>query len=229
MPRRIVLLVAILFAGCGSGVSTGPPSVPPTPASSAAAAPSPPGAAFRDIALTGQGKAVATFTIPADAAAIAVISHDGMDTFAVDAVNASRQRIETLVNTTGAYRGTVALNADVDLQGDEYPTAFVVDGGGTWTITIKPLEEAPAWDPATTLSGAGDQAYQLVPWPGGPILPVELAFSGDGAFRVAAYGSDGRSILADAAGTYSGRVGIAEGTFLVSIRARSGTWSITPD
>jgi hypothetical protein len=53
-------------------------------------------------------------------------------------------------------------------------------------------------------------------------------FSGDGRFRVLAYNLDGRGDLADETGTFSQKVGIPDGTFLLGVRAGSGSWSITP-
>lgn len=253
MTRRVLTLATIvLFAGCDVGASTILETVPPkisttaasTPASAASgpaveATPepsetvetSPPSAAFEDITLKGKGKKVATFTIPDGEAAIVAISHEGKSNFIVNSVNASGERIDGLVNTLGNYSGTVSFDADIDVRGEEHTVAFAIDADGTWTITIKPVAAAPAWDPATTLEGTGDQVYRVVPPSGGQaggFVSVNLTYRGDDHFIVHAYNSDGRNGLANEIGNFTGKVGMPDGSFLLGIHAGSGSWSITP-
>jgi hypothetical protein len=252
MTRRLLILVTIvLVAGCDAGASTIPGSIPPTtlpaasaaasaasgppaeatPAPSEAAEASPPSAAFEDISLTGTGPKVASFTIPDDEAAIVVISHEGNSKFAVSTVDADGQRIEGLVDTTGDYRGTVPIDADIDTRGEARAVAFSIEADGPWTITVKPMAAAPVWDLATTLAGTGDQVYRVVPLTGGrggDFVSVDLAYTGDDHFLVHAYGSAGRSGLADQIGDYTEKVGVSDDTFLLGIRAGSGSWSFTP-
>ena len=192
---------------------------------------SPPSAAFDDISLSGTGTKVASFTIPDDEAAIVVISHEGTGKFVVSTVDADGKRIEGLVDTTGTYRGTVPIEADVDTRGEARPVAFSIDADGAWTITVKPMAAAPVWDLATTLEGTGDQVYRVVPLTGGragDFVSVDLAYTGDDHFLVHAYGSAGRSGLADQIGDFTEKVGVSDDTFLLGIRAGSGSWSFTP-
>lgn len=253
MTRRILILATIvLIAGCDVGVSTIPETVPPNIATPAASTPasaasgpaveatpepsetveaSPPSVAFEDITLKGKGNKVATFTIPDGEAAIVVISHAGTSNFIVNSVNASGERIDGLVNTIGNYSGTVPFDADIDIRGEEQTVAFAIDADGAWTITIKPVAAAPAWDPATTLEGTGDQVFRVVPPSGGPsggFVSVNLTYRGHDRFIVHAYNSDGRNGLANEMGNFTDKVGMPDSSFLLGIHAGSGSWSITP-
>ena len=248
MTRRfLILCTVVLVAGCDVGAASIQPSnlpaasaaasassappVTPTRAPSEAVQASPPSPAFDDISLTGTGSKVAAFTMPEDEAGIVLISHDGDGKFVVATVDADGQRIEGLVDTTGNYRGTVPIDADVDTRGEALAAAFAVEADGPWTITVKPTSAAPVWDLATTLEGTGDHVYRVVPASGGTagdFVSVDLAYTGDDHFLVHAYGSAGRSGLADATGDFSEKVGVSDDTFLLGIRAGAGSWSFTP-
>ena len=160
-----------------------------------------------------------------------MISHAGPGKFVVATVEADGKRVEGLVDTTGTYDGTVPIEADVDTRGEARPVAFSVDADGPWTLTVKPMAAAPVWDLATTLEGTGDQVYRVVPLTGGQagdFVPFDLAYTGDDHFLVHAYGSAGRSGLADATGDFTEKVGVSDDTFLLGIRGGSGSWSFTP-
>jgi hypothetical protein len=231
----IVLAALVLSLDARHGPSSAtslPLAATPEPSESVEASPS--SAAFADITLSGTGKTVAKFTIPTDAAAIAVISHEGEGPFTVGAVVTFGAVVcpckDTLglVDTIGSYSGTVELNADVDTRLTFHPVAFAIDADGPWTITIKPMSAAPAWDPATPLEGTGDHVYRVVPTPPSPYGTFNLVYRGDGTFIVYGYNLDGQYGLADATGNYSDKVAIYDQTFLLAIRASSGSWSIRP-
>jgi hypothetical protein len=245
VKRTMAILGAtILLAGCDAGVSgtvhTVGPAISTPAAPTFAGAPSgpaatatadatdavessPPSPAFEDITLKGTGKKVATFTFPEEAAAIAVISHEGTGTFIVHSVNASGGRIEGLVDTIGDYSGTVLFDADIE----EHTVAFAIDADGAWTITIRPVTSASVWNPTTPLAGTGDNVYQLVP-PSGMVL-LDLAYEGADPFNIHALGPDGMSGLANEIGDFSGRVWLPESSVLMEVDADSGSWSIKPE
>ena len=57
---------------------------------------------------------------------------------------------------------------------------------------------------------------------------VNLVYRGDDTFVVRAYNSDGRNVLANEMGNFTGKVGMPDGSFLLGVHADSGSWSITP-
>ena len=235
--RSAALVSAVLLtvlAGCGGGTTLGnlvPPSAagatsqatePVTPEPSAqASAPTAP--AFKDITLKGKGKKVAKFKKPADTAAIALITHKGKSNIIIDSIDASGDEIKGLVNEIGNYKGTVLFD---EHDGDN-SVALKIDADGSWTITIKPVTSARAWNPATTLSGAGDDVVLVKPQSSG-LVTLDLAYKGKSNFIVDAYSQDGSEGIANEIGNFSGQVLLPDGTFLLEVQANGGTWSATP-
>jgi hypothetical protein len=178
---------------------------------------------FKDIVLKGKGKKVAKFTIPEDAIAIAVIAHKGKSNFIVHSIDSSGATLDSLVNEIGNYTGTVLFDTDVG----EHSVAFGIDADGSWTITIKPVSRAPAWNASTPLKSRGDAVYRVSP-PSSGLVTVDLGFKGDGNFIVHSYSDGGSEGLANEIDNFSGQVLLPHGTFLLEIVANGGTWSMTP-
>lgn len=196
-----------------------PPAETPTPSAIESVPPSP---AFQAIELSGTGNAVPRFDIPEDAAAIADMSHSGGANFVVWAVDGSGAQTDLLVNTIGAYSGTVLF----DEQAGSHTDAFEVEADGAWTITIKPVTEAFKWDGSEVLTGTGDDVVILDP-PSSGLKSSTLTHDGSGNFAVWSYASGSTDLLVNEIGNYSGEVLLADGTFLLEITA-TGSWTASP-
>lgn len=220
--RRFVMVVALIAAGCGGSTGTNPPRASGTSIAGTPAA-SPTTASFAAITLEGTGKKVPRFTIPANSAAIAEATYSGAGTFAITSVAADGNTNDLLVNTTGAYEGTVLFDAS-----GEQTVAFEVDATGAWTIVVKPVSSARIWDGTATLTGNGDDVVQISPASTG-LVTLDLDYKGERNFAVTAIAgeADDADLLANATGTFTGQVLLPPGSLLLTVRA-SGPWSAKP-
>ena len=96
-----------------------------------------------------------------------------------------------------------------------------------WAIVIKPVTDAPAWDPSSPLEGSGDSVYQLSP-PSSGLVTLDISNEGEDNFAVLAYTADSSDLLVNEIGNYSGQVLLPDGTVLVELIANGGSWTITP-
>ena len=155
-----------------------------------------------------------TFTIPEDTAAIAVISHNGASNFAVFSVAADGSENDLLVNAIGGYSGTVLFDENTGV----HSVAFEVTADGAWTITVKPVTSARAWDGSSPLNGSGDEVVQISPFISG-LTTVTVQHTGSSNFAVFAYSSSGTDLLVNEIGAYLGEVLLGDGTFLLKVTA----------
>jgi len=176
---------------------------------------------FKPISLTGKGAKIPKFTIPATAAAIAIIAAKGADNFAVTSLAADGTDNELLVNVTGNYAGTVLFDA----QDSEHSVAFRIETSDSWTITIKPVTSARTWDGASNLTGQGDEVVQIRPQSAG-LVALNIANKGHDSFVVTGYSANGPDLMVNEIGNYGGQVQLADGSFLLAVNS-DGSWSIT--
>ncbi len=215
--------IALAVAGCGEGsaptpvtdVSQPPEATPPTATATAEIA------SFKPIKLSGRGSKVAKFSIPEDAPAIATITNKGASNFAVESIATDGSTNDLLVNEIGNFSGTVLFDESVG----QHSVAFKVTSSGTWTITIKPVTAARVWNPATKLTGKGDDVVQLQPAASG-LMTLTISHAGASNFAVIAYGPGGSELLVNEIGRYSGQVLLPDGALLLSVEA-DGSWTGT--
>ena len=105
--------------------------------------------------------------------------------------------------------------------------AFEIDADGPWTITVKPVSAAQAWNPATTLKGTGDSVYRIAPASSG-LVTLDITAKGEDNFIVDSYSADGTENLANEIGNFSGQVLLPDGSFLLTVSANGSTWTMTP-
>jgi len=225
-----VVAVSLLLAACngegpggGAGNSNYAGSQAPTSSVAPSAGPSagPSAPTFAPISLSGKGDKVPKFTIPADAPAIALISSKGAGNFSIESLAANGSQNELLVNTIGAYSGTVLF----DIGAGEHSVAFKVGATGIWSITIKPITSGRAWDTTTKLTGKGDDVVLLSP-PAAGLTAISVVGSGKDNFIIQSYGLDGTStILVNEIGSYSGVVQLPDQSELLQVNA-DGAWSV---
>jgi hypothetical protein len=158
-------------------------------------------------------------------AAIAEVIHNGESNFIVNTIDASGDQVDGLVNEIGDYKGTVFIEPSED----DPPVALEIDADGAWSVTIKHVTDAMAWDPSTTLEGTGDSVYQVVP-PSAGLVTLELTYDGDSNFIVRTYSGtyDTVDAIANEIGHVTGEVLLPSDTFLLEVTAHGGTWTATP-
>jgi hypothetical protein len=235
---RGVILAMVLAAGCGSSGSvegseapreTLVPSTSRIPAASgrepASEAPTespPPSLIFDDIELAGEGDKVPKFTTPDRAISIAEATHKGERNFAIATIDAAGEQLDLLVNTVGNYQGTVLF----DMESGYHSAAFEVTADGAWTITVKPVADAPKWDLSGKLNGSGDAVYLVSP-PSSGLVTLDITNDGERNFAVIAYTILSGDVLVNEVGNYSGQVLLPDETVLLEITT-DGAWSLTP-
>jgi len=193
----------------------------PTPEPTAEPTPGPPSEAFAPFTLKGRGNKVAKFKIPEDTAAIATITNKGTSNFAVWTVGADGSTNELLVNEIGNYKGTRLF----DVSSGDHSVAFKIESNESWTITVKPVTRARRWDGAARLAGTGSDVIQLTS-PTSGLTTATITHQGQSNFAVWAYSSDGRDLLVNEIGRYSGESLLPDGTLLFEIEA-DGAWTMT--
>ena len=174
---------------------------------------------FKALAFKGRGDKVVKFKIPEDAAATAAFTHTGSSNFVVESLAADGSTNDLLVNEIGRFKGTRLFDAD------GHSVAFKIDADGAWTVAIKPVSQARAWNLAAPLSGAGDDVIRVTGSIDGLASSV-IKHTGGSNFVVTAYSSDGRDLLINEIGKYSGEVVMPSGLLLLEIEA-DGKWSVS--
>jgi hypothetical protein len=225
-----VVVIAALIAGCNSasspgtndrGGSTPGSGANPTDTPAIVATPALV-SGFASIKLSGKGDKVATFTIPADAAAIATFTNRGDSNFTVESLAADGSSNDLLVNVIGSYSGTVLFDA----QSGTHSVAFKIGSNGSWNATIKPTSAARPWDGKVKLAGKSDDVVLVNP-PISGLSTATFTHNGSSNFAVTSYTADSPDLLINEIGVYTGQVQLPDGTRLLSISA-DGVWTATP-
>jgi hypothetical protein len=218
------VLALSLLAGCAETGTVAEPNAtiqatvePDEPV----ADPTEPPTDFEDILLKGKGTKVAKFTVPEGTPAIAKISCKCRSNFAIWTVGPDGSQGDLLVNVIGSYAGTVLFSE----YGEEV-VAFQVEADAAWSILVRPVIRAPAWNRSEPLTGEGDAVYRLTP-PSSGLTTVTLNHKGEGNFAIWGYSDATTDLLVNEIDAYRGETLLSEGTFLLEISA-GGNWSIAP-
>jgi hypothetical protein len=175
--------------------------------------------AFKAITIKGRGDKVAKFKIPEDSVAIATFTHSGTSNFAVTTVDANGGQPDVLVNVIGTYKGTVLFDED------SHSRAFKIRADGAWTVVIKPIGSARRWDLSATLTGTGDDVIRVT----GPVSGLASSVakhSGKSNFAVVTFADEGRDLIINEIGKYSGEILMPTGLIAIVVTA-DGKWSFT--
>jgi hypothetical protein len=198
--------------------ATAEPTPEPTPKPTPEPTPAPvPAMDFKQIKLSGRGDKVVRFKIPEDAAAMASFSHGGSGNFAVWTLDSSGDETDLLVNEIGKYSGRVLFDED------GHSVAFKITASGKWSVNINPVQRIPKWDGSEPRTGKSDDVVWITADTSG-LATLKLSHRGDGNFAIWAYATDGRELLVNEVGRYSGEVLLGD-AFLLEILA-DGTWSM---
>lgn len=175
---------------------------------------------FKPITLKGRGNRVMRFNVPPESAAIATITEHGSSNFVVWTIAEDGDETDLLVNTIGNYTGRVIFDTDAG----SHTIAFKITSNGSWTIVIRPLTSAPKWSGSGTIKGKGDSVLHITGDVSG-FATVKITHSGRENFVVWSYSDNGRDLLVNEIGHYSGETLLPDGTFLLVINA-DGAWTI---
>lgn len=166
----------------------------------------------KPISGSGQGdKVVTEIQINNDVLYSLHLTHSGSSNFAVHQYDTEGNR-ELLVNEIGSYSGYV-------LPQGHGPYILEITADGPWEYTFEPLDTVDS----TVFSGTGDfvtPIFEIQPgvW--------ELSHDGNSNFAVRIYSAEGRDLLANEIGAYSGEKLITEsGVGFFEIVA-DGNWEI---
>jgi hypothetical protein len=193
-------------ASAPGAVATAPPTAAPT------APPLP-------FVTQGRGDNVVAIAKPTgrpEDRAVVRFTHNGTRNFIVTGLDASGGRVDLLVNTIGAYDGTVAL----DFRSNQRTTMLDVKADGDWSVQVNAVSAVLAFNPIT--QGRGDSVLAYT----GPNGVAAINHSGSSNFIVSNYptGASFADLVVNEIGPYSGRRPF-KGPSLVVIRA-DGDWTI---
>lgn len=174
-----------------------------------------------DQPFAGNGDQVITLPAGLTDARLAVITYQGGRNFVVKALGSSG-RDDLLVNTIGAYSGTVIVNLTGAGAGVD---GFEVGASGPWTLTLRDLSSArrlPA-ESGGRIDGTGDDAVVFTADGRTPLAISCGACSSN--FVVRAIGKRA-NLLVNEIGAYDGTVLAPAETVMLEVNA-TGAWSIT--
>ncbi len=169
----------------------------------------------------GSGPAIVPVQLPADGRHTVTLTHTG-GLFHARVVDRDGEFVRSLGGAaSGTFTGTFPL--DLGVFGE--PSAIdIVDAGGSWTVRIEALADAPAWPDLTT--GTGPGVLRVDP----ANTPQTIAVSHDGERNVFLYAhvpEQPAYLLVNEIGEYRGEVELPAETFVLEINT-DGAWSIEP-
>jgi len=196
--------------GSGSASSSSSAAAKPTPTRTVAPIPA-------DVVLSGHGDAVikASALDGADEPGVATFTHDGSSNFTVWSLDANVNQLDLLVNTIGAYKGTVLF----DKQSGQHTESLQITADGNWTVTLHSIRALRSFD-ATGATGHGDDVLIYR----GNAGAATITHDGSSNFVVWTYG-DQTNLVVNEIGAYGGSVRWTKGPELVTVTA-DGNWSI---
>ncbi len=211
-------LVPTAPAPTNTPIPTDPPPATNTPEPTSTPRPSDtPTPAPTPIVLSGSGDSIVDID-RGDDPSIIQITYSGGNNFSVVNYGPGNEYIDLLVNTIGAYEGTVAL----DLLEGEHTVRFEITAGGPWTLEILPLNEARGELVPGLIQGVGDDVFFIDE--GIPDTAFVDASTASGNIAVWTIG-DYRDLLVNEIAPYQGTVLMEPDTVLVVVNAE-GPWSM---
>jgi hypothetical protein len=166
---------------------------------------------------SGRGDKIVKFTAQEEPT-VARITNQGSSNFAVVSYVGSSYD-DLLVNEIGSYSGWVYVAAGVN--------RLKMTSSGSWTVEVRPIETARAWDGVSRLTGKGDTVVLLS---GAASGITTIKNSSHSNFAVIAYSTEGDylDLLVNEIGSYSGEVLLPDGDPMVlRIQDVGGTWSMS--
>lgn len=170
--------------------------------------------------LSGTGDDVIRGRIPADAPAIAVLSHRGEGHFAIWAVESDGEEYDLIANEIGDYDGRGTVNFD---RYGRTLAGFNISADGPWTMRLVPASDASRV--SDSYAGQGDDVLRAATHAG---RVVTISHRGEGHFAIWAHDSDAEAtdLLVNEIGDYDGTVALPADTHWLEITA-DGEWTFT--
>jgi hypothetical protein len=170
---------------------------------------------FAPIVLQGTGSTVQPVAIPATGSGHVILTaeHAGSSNFVVWTMQTPAAPNELAINEIGAYRGSVLVAATA--------TAVDVKSDGPWTITLRPLSDAEAFD--TSVTGTGNAVLRYA----GKRGMASVAHAGVGKVALWEYPDErpARLLLLES-GEYTGERAVSAGPNTLIIEA-DGDWTLS--
>jgi hypothetical protein len=171
------------------------------------------------LTFSGSSDDVVKFSTPITDARIVTATAAGDANFVIKTLDASGHEADLLVNTIGAYRGSVLLLPQDPIS------ALQITANGPWTINVHDVTTGTKWAGTNQASGRGDTVL-IIPGGTSAVETVKITNSGEDNFVVYAIDSD-RNLLVNEIGSWSGTEVLPTNTVVVEVLS-DGAWSITP-
>ena len=183
----------------------------------------PPAIDFAPFTISGSGADVIPLSVPGDGGALVDLAHNGSSNFIVQSLDAGLQLIEGLVNEIGPYSGRRGLNVGHFSFGEpDIVRHLEIDADGSWSITVRPLSQARAVEPA--LNGNGDDFVRFT-----APTPITMRSTHDGSSNFAIWSLEPSGALGDLLvneiGVYNGTDPVARGIKYLDVIA-DGAWTM---
>jgi hypothetical protein len=169
---------------------------------------------FAEQTVSGKGDDVVA--IPTSQPCVMDVTNKGSSNFVVKTLDSSGDQLDLLVNTIGAYDGTIT-----DYQHSDGASSLEVKSSGSWSITFRPLSSIEPAKNGGTYSGDG-----VVLIDEGSISKVHFTNTGDGNFVVRAVGLNNGKLLVNEIGPYDGTVAWSEPQAFFIVTS-DGDWTIS--
>jgi hypothetical protein len=209
--------------GAGSIAQTGTSNTAPSQPSTPSAIPSPTPTVSvapviaADTVYQGTGDSVVPVTLPdGDGPAAATITSSGSRNFAVWSLDTAMAQQNLLVNTIGAYTGTVGM----DLDSGQHTKALQISSNGPWTVTIHSMAHLRTFTGNAT-TGTGDDVVIYR----GNTGAAAITNTGSRNFTVWTYG-DTSDLAVNEIGPHTGTAVWQKGPSLVVVTS-NGPWTIS--
>jgi len=219
----ISVSVGVIAGGVRQTVDEAKPSPAPTVATStpdvqATPEPEPAPEVPADIVYSGVGDSVLAIELPdgPGQVAVATLTHDGSSNFAIFTLDDNLAQQDLIVNTIGAYQGTVLFNAG--FGGD--PSSLEITADGNWTVTMKSVLSLRQFA-GNSITGTGDDVVLYF----GEAAPATITHDGSRNFAVWLYGNS-TELVVNEIGPYTGTVRWIAGPSVVAVTA-DGNWGVT--
>jgi hypothetical protein len=210
-PRAPIVAASATKPGTSETQAAKPtPTDEPTPEAPAVPA---------DIVYSGSGDSILPIQLPdgAGKAVVATLTHDGSSNFAVWSLDHNLTQTDLIVNTIGAYSGTVLFNVS---YASNDPESLEITADGNWTVTVRSILSLRAFT-GNTATGTGDDVVLYY----GDAGPADVSHDGSSNFTVWLYG-DSTDLVVNEIGAYTGTVRWTAGPAVAAITA-DGNWGIT--
>lgn len=233
------VLLSVLLTGCvlggalavvtvsGDGNADGAAAKPDPGGAPGGAAPSPrsPGRDVPDglgpgAERTGVGPAIVPLALPPDGLHIVTLTHSGDGAFHARLLDQNGEFSRSLSTASGDFTGTYPM----ELRAFGAPGSVDIVDGGTWTVRIDELAQAPQWPEQTS----GTHPVVLLVDQDAGVSGVTVSHQGES--NVFVWGhveNEYEDLMVNEIGEWSGELDLRPGTFALEIDA-SGPWSIEP-